>query len=264
MTGNRFVRFGQPQHNDPRFARLLAISLAFHVVIALVFMLGLGSRFAAPAKTVYYVDLTQLPVKDPRAGRPTPPAPKAKTPPPETRKPEPAKAVPKPTPKPASKPPAVSKPKTDTTSAAIAKLREEQQRSNQEKVLKEKLAALAAEDTRDTTPAAASDAPLGSETGRGQEIGPDQQVWLRAMIKEQWNLSRYQLEDLNLEARLEMVYGADGHLLSYSFVSRSKDRRFDDSIIRTMLKMKEIVLPVPPERRTTIQVRFNLKELMSK
>jgi len=258
MTGNRFVRFGQLQHDDPKFGRLMAISLLLHVVLFVAFQIVVSSRFAPETKTVYYVDLTQLPVEDPRAGRPTPPTPKTKTPPPASRKPATTQSPAKPT----VKAPAASAPKTDTTKAAIEKLRQEQQHSAQEKALREKLAALTAEDTRESTPAPSSDAPLGSETGSGSEIGLDQQVWLRAMLKEQWNLSRYQLEDLSLEATLDMVYSADGRLLSYSFVERSGDRRFDDSILRTMLKMKEIALPVPPKRRTTIQVTFNLKELL--
>jgi len=260
MTGNHFVRFGHLQHDDPKFGRLLAISLALHAVFFLAFQVVVSSRFAPTPKTVYYVDLTQLPVKDPRAGRPTPETPKAKTPPPASRKPSAATSPPKPAPKTTASKPA----SRDATREAIEKLRNEQARANKEKALRERLAALTAEDTREATPAPASDIPLGSETGTGSEIGLDQQVWLQAMLKEQWNLSRYQLDNLDLQATLAMVYSADGHLLSYSFKERSGDGRFDDSISRTMVKMKEIVLPVPPERRTTIQVTFNLKDLIRK
>jgi len=245
MTGNHFVRFGQLQHNDPKFGRLLAISLALHVVLWLVFQLVLSNRFDAPPKTVYYVDLTQLPVKNPRAGRPAPPAPKVKTPPPATRKP-------------AAKP----APSSDSTRAAIDKLRAEKTRSTQEQALRDKLAALTAEDTREATPAAASDAPLGSVTGRGDEIGPGQREWLQAKLKELWNLSRYQVDSLDLQAEIDLDFSATGKLLSYSFHERSGSSRFDDSVLRVMLKLKDQALPLDLERRTRIRAIFNLKDLL--
>jgi len=257
MTGNRFVRFGQLQHNDPKFGRLLAISLALHVVLWLVFQLVLSSRFDAPPKTVYYVDLTQRPVKNPRAGRPTPPAPKPTTPPPATRKPA-ATPTPKSPPKPATD----TSTRQDTTRAAIDKLRAEKVRNAQEQALRDKLAALTTEDTREATPAAASDAPLGSATGQGDEIGPGDREWLNAKLKELWNLSRYQVESLDLQAELELEFSATGKLLSYHFLDRSGNRRFDDSVVRVMLKLKDLDLPLSFERRTRIRTLFNLKELM--
>ena len=259
MTGNRFVRFSQLRHNDPKFGRLLAVSLAMHVALLLVFQLAMRTHFKPVQKTVYYVDLTQLPVKDPRAGRPAPPEPKAKVPPPASRKPAAVKSTPKPAPKPA----ASSKPRTDTTKAAIEKLREEQAHKQKEQALRDKLAALTADDTREPAPAVASDAPLGSVTGTGEEIGPSQREWLNAKLKELWNLSRYQVDRLDLEAVVELDFSSNGKLLAYRFTERSGSGRFDDSIVRVMLKLKELTLPVPPERNTTIKAIFNLKELIS-
>jgi len=258
MTGNRFVRFGQLQHNDPKFGRVLAISLVLHIVLWLVFQLVLSSRFDAPPKTVYYVDLTQLPVKNPRAGRPAPPAPKVKTPPPATRKPS-ASPTPKSTPKPAAKP----APQSDTTRAAIDKLRAEKTRSTQEQALRDKLAALTAEDTREATPAVTSEAPLGSVTGQGDEIGPSQLEWLKAKLKELWNLSRYQVDNYDLNATMELEFSAAGKLLSYRFLKDSGNSRFDDSLRRVMLKLKDQTLPLDLDRRTRIRANFNLKDLLN-
>lgn len=258
MTGNRFVRFGQLQHSDPKFGRLIAISLALHVVLLLAFQLGLGSRFTPPKKTVYYVDLSQLPVKSPRAGRPSPPAPKVKTPPPASRKPAAAKST-------AQSPPKTESakiPRSDTTKAAIEKLRAEKIRSSKEQALRDKLAALSAEDTREATPAAASDAPLGSVSGQGDEIGPSQREWLNARLKELWNLSRYQVESLDLQAELELEFSPTGQLLHYRFLERSGSSRFDDSLVRVMLKLKDLELPFSFERRTRLRTIFNLKDLI--
>ncbi|PLY01473.1 MAG: hypothetical protein C0624_10375 [Desulfuromonas sp.] len=258
MSGNRFVRIGQLQHNDPKFGRLLAISLALHVVLWLVFQIALSQRFAPPQKTVYYVDLTQLPVKNPRAGRPAPPAPQVKTPPPASRKPSAARAKPKPVPEPVAK----STPRTDTTRDAIEKMRREKELTAREEALRNKLAALTADDTRELTPTQASDAPLGSITGQGDEIGPGQKEWLYTKLKELWNLSRYQVDSLDLEAQIELDFSASGKLLTYRFLERSGNARFDNSLIRVMLKLKEETLPPSFDRRMQVRAIFNLKELL--
>ena len=258
MVGNRFVRIGQLQHNDPKFGRLLAVSLALHLVLWLVFQFALGHRYSPPQKTVYYVDLTQLPVENPRAGRPAPPAPKVKTPPPASRKPAAATSKPKA----AAKAPATAAPRKDTTSEAIEKLRREAAIEKQKESLAQKLAAFKADDTRELTPAEASDAPLGSVTGQGDEIGPGQEEWLRARLKELWTLSRYQVDRLDLEAEMEMEFSPSGTLMTYRFLERSGGPRFDDSLVRVMIELKEKPLPFTFPRRTKIRAIFNLKDLL--
>jgi colicin import membrane protein len=284
-----------PPRNEPNLFWLLAISLALHMLVFVLFSGVLSGGKQHERRPVYYVDLTKMPVLNPQAGRPDGgPAPKAKA----AAKPTAPAQVSQPTPQPApepkpseSKPTQVaSKPTTPQPTATpqptstkpglkpakqdakpsdsapsggyqsvqekMAAMRQSQQRAQELAALKGKIAALSGDDTSGS----GSGAPLGMPDGTGDEIGVDQQTWLQAFYKENWSLSKYQVTRRDLQATVQVTYSADGTLTNYRFIDSSGDAAFDDSLKKTILKTK--TLPFKPGRTLQFDVVFNLKDLM--
>jgi colicin import membrane protein len=288
MTSNRIDRRGISIHPDPKIGRMLLCSLGLHLVVVLIFAGVLVPRFHRAPQPVYTVDLVNLPVKNPQAGRPEairpPPAKKpevqAPEPPPapaprqetvtlpqkEEPKPQPVKKAvapkipPKPAPKPAPKPVPKPAPKAnyDDTLAAMEKMRQNQERKQEIEELKKKLAAMAASDSRNASPV--PEAPVGMPEGKGNEAGSSQEAWLHEFLKQSWSLSKYQVTRRDLEAKATLIFDPQGNLLDYRFLEKSGDANFDDSVRFAILKAKK--LPFKPDRRWEVEVTFNLKDLM--
>jgi colicin import membrane protein len=193
------------------------------------------------------------PKPEPKVAEPKPaPAPK----------PEPkvnAKAETPPAPKPAPPAPApkpqVATPPAGADDAAVDAAIERIRRQRERDELKERLAALAAGDSR------GSNIPLGIETGTGTQAGVDHQTWIQAYLKENWNLSKYQVGGRrDLRAKVKLIYDAQGALLDYAFTEESREIAFDDSVRRAILNARQ--LPFKPERRLEIEAEFNLKDLL--
>src|SRR5690606_34533291 len=98
-------------HQDPRFTRLLFASLGAHLAVVLLFSGIFLPGFKRDMRPVYHVDLVNLPVMNPQAGRPD-------------ARPEPAPAPAKPAaPEPvkASPPPAAPKAEVKPEAVKLAK-----------------------------------------------------------------------------------------------------------------------------------------------
>ncbi len=226
---------------------------------------------AAPARPAPRPAPPPPPAPRPEPAPAPPPAPSVPAPEP---KPEPApRPEPKPEPKPAPKPepapapppaprpaPAEPPPRAQATAppadeAAVSDAIERMRRQREREELRERLAALAAADTR------GSNIPLGIETGTGTQAGVDQRTWIQAYLKENWNLSGYQVGGRrDLRAKVRIIYDAQGTLLDYTFTEQSREVVFDDSVRRAILGARQ--LPFRPERRLEIDVEFNLKDLL--
>lgn len=289
-----------PPHKDPSLIWLLVISMAMHGAVFVLFSGLIFSRPRIESRPVYYVDLSRMPVLNPQAGRPDggpapqakpaakpkPPAPAPAPTPAPAPKPEPGpKPAPAPKPEPAPAPAAKPKPAsvaaTSTRPAStkataepakpaapaatgqgsyqsvqekLAVMRARQQKEQEITALKSKIAALSKEE------GSGSGAPLGMPTGTGDEVGVDQQTWLRAFYKENWSLSKYQVTRLDLEATVSITYNSEGHLVNYRFVKPSGNATFDDSLKKAILKDR--ILPFKPGRTLHLEVVFNLKDLM--
>lgn len=267
-------------HNDPKFGRLLLLSLIVHGLIWVAFSFDLFGTNTRPKPPVYYVDLIHKPVLNPQAGRPDPrPAKKPKAAevkrtvqtaaPTVTKKSKPevkplAKPVqtskPKPAPKPAPKPVA----KTDTRNdqqvkSALDEIRERQARQSERDALKDKLAKL-----RENAGAAtvAADVPVGMPDGTGDEVGISALAFVQAFIQENWALSPYLLDQSrlrNLEAKATLIYAASGEMIRYRINKPSGNQQFDDSLKRAITKSKQLPQPLP--KQLELLVTFNLKEM---
>lgn len=251
---------------------MVLLSLGFHLLIVLTFAGVLLPRFPQESRPVYYVDLMNLPVKNPQAGRPqarprkaqpaTPKtAPKQKAPPlVHPRQKSTAKVV-LPT---KSKPKAKLKPKTKTNPAAdkrayqkVLQDIEEMQRQKKIEALKRKLAALGKSEDR---PAPATAAPVGMPTGQGDQKGVAYEAWIHDYLKKAWALSRYQVSNVDLSATVELKFDSRGYLVDYRFVTPSGDERFDQSVKKAILQLTR--LPTAPGNALTLEIAFNLKDLM--
>lgn len=258
---------------------MLVFSLAAHLAVVLAFSVGLIPLRQTPPREVYHVDLVNLPVKDPQAGRPDArpaespkPAPPQQAPPPAQPKPTPpvpkveAKPAPKPETKPAPKPvapvkpapkPAEKKPVAPAVASDPLKAIEDMRRRQEMEELKQKLARLSQGDTRKPS---ASQAPVGMPTGKGTEAGVSYEAWIHDYLKAAWSLSKYQVGRLDLEAKVRLQFDARGNLRNYVFTKESEDSRFDDSVRRAILQLKQ--LPNEPGSSLDLNVTFNLKDLL--
>ncbi len=275
---------------------MLVVSFIIHVVLLLLFSGVILPKMKTPPKPVYVVDLVNLPVKDPRAGRPDvrkgpekteptpgasapepkpdavplPPKPEAK---PEVVKPEPPKPKPKPEPKPEPKPtpkptpkaeakPKPEKPKpadkpkvTDKDEASVTSALDKLQKKQEYAGVQDKIAAMAAARNKGS----AGDVPIGMPDGKGSEEGVASDAWLQEYLKQAWRLSKYQVGRSDLETKMQLTFDAQGKLANYKFTKKSSDARFDDSVVRAVLQLKDYPVPALADARK--DVVFNLKEL---
>ncbi len=265
-------------HNDPKFGRLLLVSLIVHGLIWAAFSgswLGSSSR---PKPPVYTVDLVHKPVLNPQAGRPDPrpakkpkaaavkrkapvvipPTPKVSAKPAVKPKAKPVKAVkPKPVPKPAAKP---DQRKQQKVQSALDEIRERQARQTERDALKDKLAKL-----RDSVGAAATvpaDVPVGMLDGQGNEAGVAVVAFIQEFIQQNWALSPYLLDQsrlANFEAKTSLSYSKAGKLMSYRVDHLSGNKQFDDSLKRAIIKSQQLPQALPKD--LNLVVIFNLKDM---
>ena len=265
MSGNKYIRRGARSSKEPKIGRMFLFSLGLHLLLFLVFSGALVFRSERDPRPVYYVDLTQLPVANPQAGRPDA---RPKTTKKTTKKPV-KKTVKKTVSKaPVKKTPSKPKPKpllVDSDAEIqkkLAKLQEKQTRDQEYEELKAKLAALASGDNR-TEDNLGSEAPLGVPDGQGDEAGASFQVYLQAYLKEQWSLSRLQVRNEDAETRVRLVYSRTGKLVVFEVLEASGESKFDESVKMAILKGQQ--LPFEPQQDNWTQdVTFNLKDLLDR
>ncbi len=263
-AGNRFRRLNRTRGDgEIRFGRMLTISLVVHGLIVLLTVVGLRPALLRPPTETYRVELVSLPVATPQRARPVP------TTPVET-------AEERPTPRP--KPPAV-KPLTappprktavktqgknapppdqayDAAQDAIERMQRKQEIAEVKKRLKELLKADTRKTASDPTP------PAGAEPSKDRDPGSTYDAYIRQFLKEAWTLSRYQVGSLNLTAEVSLTFDSRGTLTDYRFHRRSGEARFDESVQRAILDLRQ--LPSAPGQSFTLKVIFNLKELLER
>ena len=262
-------------HSDPKFGRLLLVSLIVHGLIWVAFSVDLFGTNTRPKPPVYYVDLIHKPVLNPQAGRPDPRPAKKKqaapvkrtvqtvTPPAPVKpavkplvKPTTAKK-PKPVPKPAVK---VDKREDQKVQSALDEIRERQKNQTERDALKDKLAKLSASvGAAATVPA---DVPIGMLDGTGDEVGISALAAVQTFIQQNWVLSPYLLDQsriANIEAKATLAYSAAGKLVRFRINTPSGNQQFDDSLKRAITKSEQLPRPLPNDLE--LVVTFNLKDI---
>jgi outer membrane biosynthesis protein TonB len=258
---------------EPGFKRMLLLSVAIHLLLPALYA---GLHYFSPPRQkppVYRVNLVNKPVKNPQAGRPeagpekkktvekAKPKPVVKPKPAPKPKPKPdvkkvVKPAPKPEPTPVAKPkpapkPTISKAAEQSFQQKIEAMRRDKERDDRLAALRENLAR-----EREKI-----DAPVGEVTGKGDQAGVDEANYVKAFITEQWRYSPYLGNNWNLEAQWLLTYSAEGTLLTYKAISSSGNKAFDDSLLRAILKSKELGQKL--EKRTEFEVTFNLRDMQN-
>ena len=259
-------------HKDPKFGRLLLVSLVVHGLIWAGFAGDWFGSSTRPEPPVYYVHLIHKPVLNPQAGRPDPrpakkpqaaPVKRAVITPPAPKKQARPEVKPLVKPAPAARPKPVPKPdprQQQQVKSAIDEIRERQAREAERDALKDKLAKL-----RESAAAAATvstDVPIGMPDGTGDEVGVSALAFVQAFIQQNWALSPYLLDQsrlANIEAKTKLIYAADGRLKSFRIENPSGNAQFDDSLKKAIIKSQQLPQPLPKDLE--LVVIFNLKEM---
>lgn len=260
-AGNRFRRRRTRGDGEVRFGRMLAISLVIHGLVVLLSAVAWQPALHRPPTEIYRVELVYLPVAVPQRGRPTPAvvtAPERPAPPVNTAA---TKAPPLPPPrKTPTKAATKTAPLSDTAYDAAQDVIERMQRKQEIAEVKQKLKELLKADTRKAT--SAPTAPAGAEPGKDKDPGSTYEAYIRQFLKEAWTLSKYQVGSLNLAAEVSLTFDAHGTLTDYRFLRRSGETRFDESVQRAVLDLRQ--LPTAPGQTFSLRVTFNLKELLER
>jgi TonB family protein len=262
-AGNRFRRRSRGRGTeDIRFGRMLTISVVIHgLVVLLTVVTWRPALLLPPVTETYRVELVYLPVAAPQRGRPTSAevtAPEQPTPP--TKTPATKTVSPVPTRKVLTKAPVKKAPPPDKAYDAAQDAIERMQRKQEIAELKKRLKTLAKDDPRQ--PASTPVTTPGTDTGKGKDPGGAYETYIRQFLKEAWTLSRYQVTNLKLWAEVELTFDPRGTLKGYHFLRRSGEARFDESVQRAVLDLRQ--LPTAPGQPFTLKVTFNLKELLNK
>jgi len=244
-TEELFIQLGELRRQE--LHRLIAISLAAHLVVVVVFGFSPESKISVP-RGVVAVELVTLP----SAPRPAAPAPVAKPVPP---KPVPPKPVP---PKPVPpKPKKIVLPAEPTTPKIQPKPVEKapppvQPKPKPEQQYEDVLAQLRAESGEDAPPTEIAKAettaigPAGSPNGVA--ISPEVAAWLKKAkihVKKNWIVPPG-FRTQALEARVEVNLDASGGVRGTPRLSRrSGNPWYDEGVIRAIQKSSP--LPPPPE-----------------
>jgi type IV secretory pathway VirB10-like protein len=206
------------------------------------------------------------PVKpEPAKPKPEPAKPK---PEPAKPKPEPVAEKPKPTQKPEPVPkadpkPAVSKAQENALQQRLEQLRAAQEKKQAEQERQKRLDALRAAASAESikTKSPITEAPVGMLDGKGDEAGVSAIAFVQEFIRQQWNLSQYQVAG-NPEAEAILTYSANGTLLGYKFVKKSGNGIFDASLVNAIIKSKQLNQPLPEQME--FHIVFNLKDMLDK
>jgi colicin import membrane protein len=234
-TEELFIQLGELRRQELR--RLIAISLAAHAVLVVVFGFSPESKISVP-RGVVAVELVTMPA----AARPTAPAPVAKpTPPKPPPPPKPKKIVlpaepttPKIQPKPVEKAPPV------------------QQKPKPEEQYEDVLAQLRAESGEEVPPteiAKVEPTAIGSPgSPDGVAISPEVAAWLKKAkihVRKNWPLPPG-FRNEALEARVEVDLDASGGVRGTPRLTRrSGNPWYDEGVVRAIQKSSP--LPPPPE-----------------
>jgi colicin import membrane protein len=191
------------------------------------------------AVPVYYVDIMNLPVADPRAGSPSergsdaaPAAPESHT---EMRSPaSPPQKLPAPTPdKKKNEPHAETEKEFRERFARLERKVEGQHTASAIDKLREKVAA--------------GSGKAGMPGGTGTEAGSDYGSYIQSRLKKAFNTT-IPLQKRNLSAVVRLYIDRFGKVTNYRFERSSGDKAFDDSVVQAIY-LAEKDFPPPPDQK---------------
>jgi colicin import membrane protein len=224
------------KRHEPALSGMLCGSLLLHVGL---FVLVATFRLLPPPaveEPVYYVDIVNLPVANPRPGTPAPATPEAAPAP--AAEPSslslPPKSTDKTTPVPAQKP---AKPGED---AAARELAERLARLERDREAREEAAALEALRKK----LAAKSGAAGMPKAGGGEAGSDYGAYVQSRLKDAL-ASTIVYQSKKPEAAVRLYIDKKGKLVRFVIEKSSRDKLFDDAVVRAITKAKANFPPPP-------------------
>jgi colicin import membrane protein len=248
------IRPARPQRENGALGVMVCWSAVAHLA---VFLFVLTFHFPSRYKEAptYYVELTNLPVASPQAGMPTGTPGETKAAPAPQQPPPPAPREMTLPAKPAGK--SAAKAKT-----APAPKKTEESETTQE--FEERLARLQkAADARHTSNAieamrkrGAGRGPAGMPGATGTEAGSDYASYIKSRLEEEF-LATIAYQSSNPELVLKLTIGPNGRIQQRQVIKSSRDRLFEDSVFRTIVKAEKNFRPPPGGGPFEIEVKFS-------
>lgn len=228
------------QRRDPGLGWMALCSLAIHLALYF-FLVAFHFPTRLAEAPVYYVDVVNLPVANPRAGTPT----TAGAPSPPAPEPAPARqemALPaKPAPKPATKPaspaakPAESRETAQQFEERLAKL---------EQAVAARHEAAAIDALRKKLAGSGKGGQVGMPGAKGTEAGSDYANYIRSRLTDAFRTTiAYQSK--KPEVVLRLTIDRTGRVVGQRIERSSNDRLFEDSVARAVAKAAKNFPPPP-------------------
>jgi colicin import membrane protein len=201
---------------------------------------------------VYYVDVVNLPVANPRAGTPST---AGGAPPPSPAREE--MAVPAPSPhKAASKPktPAGKKPAAPAAPAETSRQFEERMAKIEQEVAAKQFKA-----TLDALQKKVAGSGKGGRTGipggKGTEAGSDYAGYIRSRLTDAFRTT-ISFQTKNPEVMVRLTIDRTGKVAGIKLERSSKDRIFEDAVINAIVKAEQTFVPPPGGGKFEYSFRF--------
>ena len=228
------------QRHEPALGAMLSGSLLLHALFFLIAVLFPFLPLSYTEAPVYYVEMVDLPVANPQAGAPSS-APAAEVPaaPAPVAAPTvklPVKSAGKaPTPLPAAPPQSPVKGGGDESAQEFAARMEKLEEARHE------AAALEALQKR---LAPAKSGPSGMPKATGKESGSDYGAYIQSRLRDAL-IATIDYQSRKPEASARLFIDKKGKLIRFVIEKSSKDKLFDDSVIRAINKAKGSFPPPP-------------------
>jgi colicin import membrane protein len=224
------------QIKEPGFGWMLLCSVVVH--LACYFLLVKFHFSPLPFKEgpVYYVDVVNLPVANPRAGSPSSPG--GPSPAParqEMTLPEKSSTKASPTPSPSPRKPAATVETDRQFQERIAKI---------ERDVEAKQVSAAIDALRSKVGAGGKGGQPGMPGATGTEAGSDYASYIRSRLTDAF-ITTIAFQSKNPEAMVRITIGKTGRVTGLRFEKSSKDRIFEDCVRRAIAKAEQ-TFPPPP------------------
>jgi len=235
------------QKDDSQFRWMLLCSTALHMVLYVLLVKFHYSAMPFKEGPIYYVDVVNMPVANPKAGSPST-AGNAPSKPAQQEMTIPAKS----TSKPAAKP--ISPLKKPAESVETARQFEERMAKIERQVdAKHVSAALDALQKR--VAGSGNGGQSGMPGAKGTEAGSDYAAYIRSRLMDAFRTT-ISFQTKNPEVMVRLTIDRNGKVIGSHFEKSSKDPIFEDSVRRTIFKAEQTFPPPPGGARFEYIYRF--------
>jgi colicin import membrane protein len=236
------------QRKDPEFRWMLVLSMVIHLTCYFLLVKFQYTAFPLDEGPVYYVDIVNLPVANPRAGAPssqtgTPPSAAGKE---EMVLPEKSAQHPSLTKKQSSQ---------KTASDAESDQRFEERLTKIKKNIEEKEFSNTMASLRNRVSTGGNQGRSGIPGGKGTEAGSDYAGYIRSRLTDAFR-STIAYQTTNPEVMARLTIDRNGRLIGLRFVKKTSDRIFEDSVHRAVLKAEPTFPPPPNGEKFEYSYRF--------